>query len=335
LPGCALFSDAPHYRGIAVTQHDLDELTPGTASQADAQALLGPPTFEEQFNSNNWVYVSQTTKMRIGKTEGVKAQHVVVLNFDNNGILRSISQKNQQNGVTVAMDQAQTPVPGGHAGFLQQLIGGVGSYNPLGGLTGAGAGAGGTELIAELGGIGSLRGPHNAQNAACAAAAALALGLTPAAIQAGLRSFPGLAHRMEQVGRLGRVLFVNDSKATNADSAAQALACFHDIFWIAGGKPKTGGIESLRGFFPRIRKAYLIGEAGGEFAGTLRGDVPHDIAGTLDKAVTAAARDAAGSASGEPVVLLSPACASFDQYRNFEVRGDAFRELVRALPGLK
>jgi UDP-N-acetylmuramoylalanine--D-glutamate ligase len=197
------------------------------------------------------------------------------------------------------------------------------------------AGAAGTELIAELGGIGSLRGPHNAQNAACAAAAALALGLTPAAIQAGLRSFPGLAHRMEQVGRLGRVLFVNDSKATNADSAAQALACFHDIFWIAGGKPKTGGIESLRGFFPRIRKAYLIGEAAGEFAGTLGGDVPHDIAGTLDKAVTAAAHDAAGSASGEPVVLLSPACASFDQYRNFEVRGDAFRELVRALPGLK
>ncbi len=197
------------------------------------------------------------------------------------------------------------------------------------------AGAGGTERVAELGGIGSLRGLHNAQNAACATAAALALGLTPAAIQAGLRSFPGLAHRMEEVGRLGRVLFVNDSKATNADSAAQALACFDDIFWIAGGKPKTGGIESLRRFFPRIRKAYLIGEAAEEFAATLGGDVPHDIVGTLDKAVAAAARDAAGWATGEPVVLLSPACASFDQYRNFEVRGDAFRELVRALPGLK
>ncbi len=117
------------------------------------------------------------------------------------------------------------------------------------------AGATGTTAIAELGGIGSLRGLHNAQNAACAIAAALALGLEPAAIQAGLRSFPGLPHRMEEVGRRGAVLFVNDSKATNADSAAQALACFHDIFWIAGGKPKTGGIESLRTFFPRIRKA--------------------------------------------------------------------------------
>ena len=192
----------------------------------------------------------------------------------------------------------------------------------------------GKSQIAALGGIGSLRGLHNAQNGACAAAAALALGLDAAAIQAGLRSFPGLAHRMEEVGRRGAVLLVNDSKATNANSAAQALACFNDIFWIAGGKPKTGGIKSLRGFFPRIRKAYLIGEAAGEFAATLGASVPHDITGTLDKAVAAAARDAQASGAHEPVVLLSPACASFDQYRNFEVRGDAFRDLVRALPGV-
>jgi len=194
--------------------------------------------------------------------------------------------------------------------------------------------ASGVTQIAELGGIGSLRGQHNAQNAACAAAAALALGLEPAAIQTGLRSFPGLAHRMVELGRRGAVLHVNDSKATNADSAAQALACFSDIFWIAGGKPKTGGIESLRGFFPRIRKAYLIGEAADEFAATLGAGVPHEIDGTLDKALAAATRDAQAATVPEPVVLLSPACASFDQYRNFEVRGDAFRELVRALPGL-
>ena len=198
------------------------------------------------------------------------------------------------------------------------------------------ASSAGAAVIAELGGIGSLRGLHNAQNAACAAAAALALGIEPAAIQAGMRSFPGLAHRMEEVGRRGAVLFVNDSKATNADSTAQALACFSDIYWIAGGKPKTGGIETLRSFFPRIRKAYLIGEAANDFANTLGGDVPHEIDGTLDRAVAAATRDAeASSAAREPVVLLSPACASFDQYRNFEVRGDAFRALVLALPGLK
>jgi UDP-N-acetylmuramoylalanine--D-glutamate ligase len=194
--------------------------------------------------------------------------------------------------------------------------------------------AGKATHIADLTGIGSLRGLHNAQNAACASAAALVLGLSAEAIQAGLRSFPGLAHRMEEVGREGKVLFVNDSKATNADSAAQALVCFGDIFWIAGGKPKTGGIESLRGFFPRIRKAYLIGEAADEFAATLGDDVRHEITGTLDKAVTLAARDAALSKTQQPVVLLSPACASFDQYRNFEVRGDAFRALVQVLPGI-
>jgi UDP-N-acetylmuramoylalanine--D-glutamate ligase len=189
-------------------------------------------------------------------------------------------------------------------------------------------------VIAHIGGIGSLRGVHNAQNAACAAGAALALGLSTQAIQQGLVSFPGLAHRMEEVGRKARVLFVNDSKATNADSAAQALACFSDIFWIAGGKAKTGGIASLAGFFPRIRKAYLIGEAATDFAAELAGRVPHVVAGTLERAVELAAADAEASDLGEPVVLLSPACASFDQYRNFEVRGDKFRELVRALPGL-
>jgi UDP-N-acetylmuramoylalanine--D-glutamate ligase len=192
----------------------------------------------------------------------------------------------------------------------------------------------GTQTIASLRGIGSLRGVHNAQNAACAAGAALAIGLPPAAIQAGLRSFPGLAHRMESIARKGRVLFVNDSKATNADSAARALACFSDIFWIAGGKAKTGGIDSLAGYFPRIRKAYLIGEAAAAFAARLEKQVPFVVAGSLDRAVELAARDAEAATEMAPVVLLSPACASFDQFRNFEVRGDRFRELVRAIPGI-
>jgi len=191
------------------------------------------------------------------------------------------------------------------------------------------------EVLGNLAGVGSLRGRHNAQNAAFACGAAWHCGLTAVEIAQGLRTFPGLAHRMEQVGRKGDVLFVNDSKATNADSAAQALGCFNDIFWIAGGKAKTGGITPLAGFFPRVRKAYLVGEAAGEFAGTLDGKVPYEIVGTLDRAVAASARDAEAASLKEPVVLLSPACASFDQYPNFEVRGAAFRDLVLALPGLK
>jgi UDP-N-acetylmuramoylalanine--D-glutamate ligase len=189
------------------------------------------------------------------------------------------------------------------------------------------------EEVVDLAGIGSLRGTHNAQNAMAAIAACTALGLGDDAIRAGLRSFPGLAHRMEQVGRKGRVLFVNDSKATNADSAAKALGSFDSIYWIAGGKPKEGGIATLAEFFPRIRKAYLIGEAAGEFAKTLDGKVVYQIAETLERAVAQAAADAAQE-TDEAVVLLSPACASFDQYPNFEVRGDRFRELVKALPGL-
>ena len=188
--------------------------------------------------------------------------------------------------------------------------------------------------VAQLAGIGSLRGAHNAQNAACAVAACVAIGIDLAAIQKGLVSFPGLAHRMQQVGRKGSILYVNDSKATNADSAAKALGSFNDIYWIAGGKPKTGGIVSLAEFFPRIRKAYLIGEAAPEFAKTLDGKVDYEIVEVMSAAVDAATRDAEASGLKEPVVLLSPACASFDQYPNFEIRGKAFSDLVRALPGL-
>jgi UDP-N-acetylmuramoylalanine--D-glutamate ligase len=196
------------------------------------------------------------------------------------------------------------------------------------------ASRGKSEILADLSGIGSLRGAHNAQNAACAIAACVALGVDLPAIRKGLASFPGLAHRMQPIGNKGHVLFVNDSKATNADSAAKALASFPDIFWIAGGLPKTGGITGLAEFFPRIRKAYLIGEAAPEFARTLDGKVPYEINGVLSAAVPAAARDAQASGLKDVVVLLSPACASFDQYPNFEVRGKAFTDLVLAIPGV-
>jgi UDP-N-acetylmuramoylalanine--D-glutamate ligase len=189
--------------------------------------------------------------------------------------------------------------------------------------------------IATLEDINSLRGQHNAQNALAAVAACLRVGLSLKDIQSGLDSFPGLAHRMELVGRKGNVLFVNDSKATNADASAPALSSFNRIYWIAGGLPKEGGIESLRGFFPRIAKAYLIGEAAPGFSATLGDTVPYEISGTLEAAVDHAAQDAARDEAPEAVVLLSPACASFDQFRNFEVRGDAFRAAVNAIEGLK
>lgn len=188
-------------------------------------------------------------------------------------------------------------------------------------------------LVASLAGIGSLRGEHNAQNALAAFAACRSVGLSNEEINAGLKTFPGLAHRMEQVAKLGRTLFINDSKATNADAAAPALSSFPRIYWIAGGLAKEGGIASLSGFFPRIAKAYLIGEAAPQFAATLGEAARYEISGTIDAAVQHAARDAASDGSVEPVVLLSPACASFDQFQNFEKRGEAFRSAVLSIEG--
>jgi UDP-N-acetylmuramoylalanine--D-glutamate ligase len=244
------------------------------------------------------------------------------------------------------------------------------------------------EELADLAGIGSLRGLHNAQNALAAvcvlgalrnafAKAARSRWLKPdiglsrrwfeseddyakrfarrftakimgrratrptdaarrrSALQAALAAFPGLPHRLEEIGRLGNVLFINDSKATNADSAAKALSSFpRDIFWIVGGKPKEGGIRSLAEYFPRIAKAYLIGEAAGQFAIELEGKLPFERSGTLNEAVAAASRDAGRGSGSEAIVLLSPACASYDQFRNFEERGEAFRRLVSELPGV-
>jgi UDP-N-acetylmuramoylalanine--D-glutamate ligase len=190
-------------------------------------------------------------------------------------------------------------------------------------------------VVADLTGIGSLRGAHNAQNALAAYAAVRTAGLSDHEIQSGFRSFAGLAHRMEQVGHLGKVLFVNDSKATNAEAAAPALSSFRRIFWIAGGLSKEGGIASLSPYFSRIAKCYLIGEAAPEFAATIGTSAPYEIAGTLADAIERATKDAALDGAAEPVVLLSPACASFDQFKNFEKRGDAFREAVLSIVGIK
>lgn len=188
--------------------------------------------------------------------------------------------------------------------------------------------------FADLSNIVSLRGDHNGQNAAAATAAALALGLDRDEIVQGFKTFPGLSHRMEQVGERDGVLFINDSKATNADAAARALASFEHVFWIAGGLAKDGGIQNLKEFFPKIEKAYLVGDAAEQFAGELNGQVEHVRAGTVERAVEAVAADVAASDLRPATVLFSPACASFDQFRNFELRGDAFRAAVHALPGM-
>jgi len=176
-----------------------------------------------------------------------------------------------------------------------------------------------------------LPGSHNWQNAAAAYAAARSVGVAAEDAASAIRSFPGLAHRQELVDTIDGVRYINDSKATNADAAEKALACYEAIYWIAGGLPKAGGITPLTPYFRRLRHAYLIGTATEEFAATLDNSVPFTRCGDLATATTAAAEQARRDGVPGAVVLLSPACASYDQFAHFEARGDAFRALVAGL----
>jgi UDP-N-acetylmuramoylalanine--D-glutamate ligase len=183
----------------------------------------------------------------------------------------------------------------------------------------------------DLKSIVTLTGRHNWQNAAAAYAAARACGVAPEMIYKSMQSFAGLRHRLQLVATIHGVRFINDSKATNADATSNALAPYDTIYWILGGKPKEGGITTLTGYFPKIAHAFLIGQAEGEFANTLDGKVRYTRCGTLKTAVEKAAAMAFAEKKSGAVVLLSPACASFDQWKNFEERGDAFCDMVQTL----
>jgi UDP-N-acetylmuramoylalanine--D-glutamate ligase len=174
----------------------------------------------------------------------------------------------------------------------------------------------------------ALPGAHNAQNAAAAAAMARALGVGAAAIAEGIATYPGLPHRQAEIAVVDGVRCIDDSKATNADAAARAMGCYERFVWIAGGQGKAGGIEPLAPLFARVAKAFLIGRDGAVFAETLtRHGVANDVVGTLQAAVPLALAFARGSGVG--VVLLSPAAASFDQFKSFEERGEVFAALAR------
>ncbi len=181
-----------------------------------------------------------------------------------------------------------------------------------------------------LASAGALPGEHNAQNAAAATAVARFFDVSDETIAAGLLSYPGLPHRQQRVAAIDGVTFINDSKATNADAAERALVCYDRLIWIAGGMAKEGGIETLVPLFPRIARAFLIGRDAPIFAATLSSHgVKFDSVGTLEQAVPAAF--AAAKADRAPIVLLSPACASWDQFTGYDQRGDHFGKLARSL----
>jgi len=314
--GTAILSLEPPRRGrvhvVEMSSYQID-LTPSLDPTVGILLNVSEDHIDRHGTLDNYAAVKERL------VAGVQSQGTAIVGVDDI-FSRNAADRLARNGKRVVRVSVKNPLPDGVYAEHETIVR---------------ADGGARSEIARIGGIGSLRGRHNAQNAACASACAVALGVGLDVLQKGLRSFPGLAHRMEQVGRKGNVLFVNDSKGTNADASAHALSSFADIFWIAGGKPKQGGITSLTDFFPRIRKAYLIGEAAKEFAETLGDRVPHEMSETLDVAVASAARDAEASGLADAIVLLSPACASYDQFRNFEIRGAKFRDLVQALPGVK
>jgi UDP-N-acetylmuramoylalanine--D-glutamate ligase len=257
-----------------------------------------------------------TAKKRIFARQGREATAIVGID---DAICREICEElRRQSAARVIPISAAGPAPGG-------------VYHEDGWLIDATSGR--PQRVLALAEAERLPGSHNAQNAAAAYAAARALGVASDRAVAAIRSFPGLAHRQELVGTIAGVRYINDSKATNADATEKALACYDAIYWILGGLPKSGGITSLKPYFGRVRRAYLIGAATEEFAATLGGSVPFVRCGEVVAALAAAHGDAQRDAVPGAVVLLSPACASYDQFPNFEVRGDRFRELVAALPG--
>ena len=337
----------------ALTAHLLREAGEHVAMGGNiGEAILGLAPL-----SDDIIYVIEFSSYQIDLTPGIAPNAAALLNLspdhlDRHGNMDRYSRVKA--GIFANQEKPDTAVIGIEDKFCSKIadrLRGMGTVQRISTVDKVGQGiwvaggvlhemAAGTQVAtASIADIATLRGAHNWQNAAAAWALARSFGIAIDVLKSGLASFPGLAHRMEIIGSLptvaGEVLFVNDSKATNADAAAKALASYEDIYWIAGGVAKAGGLSGLEKYFPKIAKAYLVGAAATDFARQIGAAIPHVVSGTLEAAVVQATTDAKAGGHANPVVLLSPACASFDQYRNFEIRGDAFRGLVTALDGLR
>lgn len=293
---------------LEVSSYQID-LAPSLKPDVGILLNLAPDHLERHGDMAHYASVKERM------VTGLDAKSLAVIGIDDD-YSYAIADRVEQAGGAVARVTVQTAVADGYQSSdetLQVVDGGA------------------ADDLASLEGIATLRGRHNAQNALAALAACHHLGVARDVLQQGLRSFPGLAHRMELLGALGGTLYVNDSKATNADAAQHALAAYEGIYWILGGLAKTDGIDALAPYFGRVRHAFLIGDAAARFGDTLGDQVSTTVSGTIEQAVIDAHAMSAGDGPG--VVLLSPAAASFDQFANFELRGEAFRQAVLALQG--
>ena len=330
--------------GKSTTTALIGHLLAATGRTVQVGGNLGTPVLDFDPLGGNGVYVLEMSSYQIDLTRSLRPKVVVLLNItadhiDRHGSMdgyvaakrRLLEMASADAALVIGIDDAHCA---GIAAAMRDagrrvMEVTIGRVPTIGYAAADGAVFRDGKQVADLGGIDSLRGAHNWQNAACAFAAVAAMGVPDAEIAAAMHSFPGLVHRMEPIGTVDGVTFVNDSKATNAEATAKALASYDRIYWIAGGLAKAGGIDPLRPLFGRVAKAFLIGDAATDFAATLGGDVANEICDDLRAAVRAAHAAALGDRGG--VVLLSPACASFDQFPDFEARGDAFRALVADL----
>jgi len=330
--------------GKSTTTALLAHLLAAAGTPVQAGGNLGPAALDMPILGDDGVYVLEMSSYMLERIEQLRFNCAAMLNLtpdhlDRHGDMagyraakaRIFAMQTADDVAVLGMDDV--PTASLRDGLAAHVVPVSGKTAQAGGIH-----AEGTLLrdewgvLADLSACPSLPGEHNAQNAAAAAAMALALGIPRAALAEGLRTYPGLPHRQEVVGLLRGVRFINDSKATNADSAARALASYPRCIWIAGGTGKDGGIAPLAPFFPRVAEAFLIGRDAAEFGETLSAHgVPHRLCGTLADAVPAAAE--AAFAGAADIVLLSPAAASWDQFSGFDARGDAFRDLVRNLDG--
>ena len=362
--GCAVFGDIevfartlPGARVAAVTGTNGKSTTTSLAAfvlracghEAIEGGNLGRAALDLPVLGGDGVYVLELSSYQIALTHSLAAEVAVLLNLsadhlDRHGDMAGyVSIKKRLFGCQRPEQLAVVGVDDEHArGLFDELIARArrvvpvsasgpierGIYVDAGVLHDARFGT--AEPVADLR-RGHLIGAHNWQNAAAAFAVATAFGCDSVDAARALLAYPGLAHRLEPIATVRGVRFVNDSKATNAQAAARALACFPDVYWIAGGRPKSGSYDELRQWFPHVRRAFLIGEAEPALAALLGTAVPHSRSGTLAQAVEDAFALARTEGRQAPVVLLSPACASFDQFRDYEHRGETFRALVAAL----
>lgn len=339
--------------GKSTTTALIGHILKESGMRAEIGGNLGNPALALQPLSPDGVYVLEVSSFQLDLTSKLAFDVAVLLNISPDHLYRHGGLEgyiNSKRRIFQNQTAAQTAVVGIDDQYTASIIreskanGGArvvpvsGGRKAPGGVFAAGGHLyddmdGANAEVLDLSQAPRLPGAHNAQNAAAAYAAARAFGLAPPAIVATIKTFPGLAHRQELVAVINGIRYINDSKATNADAAAKALSCYRNVYWIAGGRPKEGGIETLAPLFGNVAHAFLIGEAEADFAATLEGHVPYTRCGELAAAVARACELAHTEKKSDPVVLLSPACASFDQWENFEARGDGFKKLVAALPG--